>query len=188
VRLQSQDRNRLFATVSGVAAAVLIAVGFVTGIGKPGTKTPPKSATQTTNPNPGKHKHVTTPPSPVTPGIANPGGGAALASAPGGSSVRTNATVVDVISPSTTVGPTGGKTPPPTPPTGPTGTAPTGASGSLLTPVVNLVGHLVTTVGTTVNTAGTGLSGTLPLLTPVTTGVVGGLGNVLTGLGDSLIT
>jgi hypothetical protein len=187
LRQQSQSRNRLFATVSGVAAAVLIAVGFVTGIGKPGSKAQLHSATPPTTP--------TTTPKPVKPNPIKPvpgtntnPGSAALASGSGRSSVRTDATLTDVMPPTSPIGPSGPQKPPPSAPTGPTGPAPTGTSGSLLTPVVNLVGHLVTTVGTTVNTAGTGLSGTLPVLTPVTSGVVGGLGNVLTGLGDSLIT
>ncbi len=97
VRLQSQDRNRLFATVSGVAAAVLIAVGFVTGIGKPGTKSPGVSATGTTLP-PTTTTPTTTPigPPPITP-VIKTGGTAGLASARGGSLVSTKATVVDVV-------------------------------------------------------------------------------------------
>jgi len=198
LRPQSQSRNRLFATVSGVAAAVLIAVGFVTGIGKPGTnKLGPSALTTTPSTDGGAAggKELGSGHNGGGGGGNNGGGnngggnnGGQLTSRSGGSSVRTNATVTDFVPPT---GPIGIGKPNPVAPTTPTpiptGPAPTGATGSLLTPVVNLVGHLVTTVGTTVNTAGTGLSGTLPALTPVTSGVVGGLGNVLTGLGDSLI-
>jgi hypothetical protein len=55
----------------------------------------------------------------------------------------------------------------------------------VLTPVVVLVGHAVTTVGATVITASTGLTVTLPPLSPVT-GLVGNVGGTLAGFGNML--
>ncbi len=72
-------------------------------------------------------------------------------------------------------GGTGTTTPPPA----------TSSTGGLLTPVVTLVGHAVSTVGNTAITAGQGLGVTLPAITPVT-GLVGSLGGTLSGLGPSL--
>jgi hypothetical protein len=187
-------RNRsLFAAVSGAAAALLVAVGVlaqthaptkqnglaagVGGTGTAGTGTPP---VPTTFPLPNPVTSTTS-----TSGTVAPGGAVGLAAFVSGSggpvvSVHTSVpkpvTNPSTINPINPTGPTPGKPATPTP-------APT--SGNVLTPVVTLVGHAVTTVGATATVASSGLGVTLPPITPLTH-LVGSLGGTLSNLGDSL--
>jgi hypothetical protein len=196
-------RNRAFAAVSGVAAALLVAVGFVSH-----AQTSPGSSTRlgtaalgaggaaAVKDHSSKTLHRTTG-TPGTTNLVQPTGGNSPGSG-GGANInvasfteRTGTTsaihtiqpspIVTSTAPGTTVGSK------PTKPSAPTVTAPApSASGNVLTPVVTLVGHTVTTVGNTASTAATGLAVTLPPLSPVTS-IVGSLGGDLTGLGDSLV-
>jgi hypothetical protein len=186
-------RRQMFAAVSGLAAVVLVGVaiaGAITGKPKAGNGTTQASGGTTTTPGTGtsvvKPPVKTKTPTNVIPTTPGSGGssGINLADESSGGPVSTSG---DTISITVTGGKSGGsptvtvKSNPP-PPSGSSG----GSSGGVLTPVVSLLGHVVTTAGTTVYTASVGLEGTLPGLSPVT-GLVGSLGNGLTGLGDSLI-
>jgi hypothetical protein len=188
-------RRQMFAAVSGLAAVVLVGVaiaGAVTGKTKGGNSSVHAGGATTTTGNgtsvgktgKGKTKTPTTVTPPLPGSTVGGGSGINLADESSGGSVVTSG---DTISITVTKGKPGGSptvtvTSNPPPPTGSSG----GSSGGVLTPVVSLLGHVVTTAGTTVYTASVGLEGTLPGLSPVT-GLVGSLGNGLTGLGDSLI-
>ncbi|HWE66177.1 MAG TPA: hypothetical protein VG298_05990 [Acidimicrobiales bacterium] len=193
-------RNRTIAAVSGIAAALLVAVGLITNTGKP-TSSGEHSIGPTTIPNPGGGGNstppVTTPPtgSSTTPGgTAGSTSGSQLASSSGrGSTVHdatgvgATATVVDVITPT---GGNGGGAPVTSPtstttPGSPT-TPATPQAKTILTPVVQLLGQVVQTTGNTVTGASTTLGGVLPPLAPVTS-LLGGLGSTVSGLGTSLI-
>jgi hypothetical protein len=179
-------RNRMIATVSGVAAALLVAVGFVSGTGKPGKTGGQVSAIQpttTTTPT-GPTKTSGGQPSPGSPnptsGVITTPTGIELSAVSGGNSHAAAGTQPDGVT-------GGGHQTPPPPTTKPGTTTPTAPSGSVLSPVVDLVGQVVVTTGNTVSGASTTLTTALPPLAPVTS-VVGGLGGTVTGLGDSLIT
>jgi hypothetical protein len=190
-------RNRTIAAVSGIAAALLVAVGLITNTGKP---TSPKVTTAVPPVGNGPHggqPPVTTPPGGST---STPGGttgassGNQLASSSGRGStihdatgVGATATVVDVINPT---GGNGGGAPVTSPtstttPGSPT-TPATPQAKTILTPVVQLLGQVVQTTGNTVTGASTTLGGVLPPLAPVTS-LLGGLGSTVSGLGTSLI-
>ncbi len=70
-----------------------------------------------------------------------------------------------------------------TTPSTPSATAP---SGTILSPVISLLGHVVVPVGNTVTGLGGTLTTALPPLAPVTS-IVSGLGNTLSLLGNNLI-
>jgi hypothetical protein len=179
-------RNRSFAAVSGVAAAMLIAVGFISSPAKTrntgeqaiggGTTTVPKT--------PPVHTHVVQPtgstvnvPNPsassgidlasVRVGVGNAHGAAAVLA------TATHTATPTPSSPSVVTKPT----------TTPTPTAP---SGSVLSPVVHLVGQVVSTTGNTVTGVSNTLTAALPVAAPVTN-LVGGLGGTLSGLGNRLV-
>jgi hypothetical protein len=186
-------RNRFVATASGVAAALLVAIGLATNTGKSpsnagtvaiGGKTVPQS-----------------PQSPLTktPGFVTPpiGGGVptAFASATGATGIRTAAkTFGGSIGGGSTSGSTGGTKGGGSGGSGGssgggggTGTTPpTSSSGSILTPVVSIVGHVVVSTGAIVTAASSGLGNTVPPITPVTN-VLGGLGGTVAGLGWGIV-
>jgi hypothetical protein len=184
-------RNRAFATASGVAAALLLAVGVISGAGKPAKSNVQNALPPTTVPN-------TTPPSGTTqpsggssggqtsgtPSGSGPGGSALIAelsSNERGQSARTGSAAVLAGHPAGTPTPPTSPTSPSTPSSG--GTSP---SGSVLSPVITLVGQVVVTGGNTVSGVATTLTDVAPPLAPVT-GLVGGLGSTLSGLGNNLI-
>ncbi|HEY1827310.1 MAG TPA: hypothetical protein VGF87_04785 [Acidimicrobiales bacterium] len=184
-------RNRsLFAAVSGAAAALLVAVGVLAqthsptkptgeaiGSGGKGSVTPvtiphgfPLPTTTATTGT------VVTPASGGTVGLADFGNGSSGSTTLVHTTHPLPVTLPSITQPGNQVGVVPGT--PSTP-------APASTSGNVLTPVVTLVGHAVTTVGATASTASLGLGVTLPVITPVT-GVVGSLGGTLSNLGDSL--
>jgi hypothetical protein len=186
-------RNRAFAAVSGVAAALLVVVGIVTHASAPssnlGTAAIGQKTTQITVPNHPGTAPVTTPTGgvPVPPvGVGSGTGGGTnigLAAFNGGTGSIATRTIIGTPGVVTV-------SPPPkstgTTATNPAKPAPTPAApGGALAPVVTLVGHAVTTVGNTATTLGSGLGVTLPGLSPVTD-VVGSLGGGLSSLGDML--
>ncbi len=184
-------RNRtLFAAASGVAAALLVAVGVVAQPPGPTTRGPATNFAiggiggingfgggQTgTNPT-----GTTTPGSTAGNGSAGTSIGLANFTVGGTGGHKTVTPIV--------VGCTGCGTQPIliVPVTTSPGSSPTpaGSSGGLLAPLTQLLGHTVTTVGATASTAATGLTVTLPGLSPVT-GLVGSLGGTLAHLGTDL--
>jgi len=179
-------RNRVIATASGVAAAVLIAIGLVTNVGKVRGGSGPQEAIQTTP----------VPTSGITPLTPTSGGPSpSVVTTPGGVGT-VNARFAGV----TITGPTGGVVTSSSGSTGSSGngsggtggtgtgsgTPPTAPSGTILTPVVSLVGHVVVATGTTVAGASTGLGTTLPPIQPVTN-VLGSVGGTVTGLGWGIV-
>jgi hypothetical protein len=175
-------RNRSFAAVSGVAAALLLAVGFISSPGK--TKnTGEQAAGPTTTPTSPKGTQVTPPPTQTGPGVtsANSSGtsGINLTSARVGGGSAQGAAAVLATKTSTSTSP-----PVVTKPT--TTVAPTAPAGTVLSPVVHLVGQVVSTTGNTVTGVAGTLTTALPVAAPVTN-LVGGLGGTLSGLGNSLI-
>jgi len=179
-------RNRAFATASGVAAALLIAVGFISTSGKTGNSGG-VHAVKTTHPN----GSGTKPSKGNNPGgkVPTSGGGSTPSFAASSGSPR-----IDVAA--DTIGGTGvggggttiGKPPIGTPPTKTTNPSPstTGTSGSVLSPVISLVGQVVVTTGNTVTGVGSTLTTALPPLAPVTN-IVSGLGGTLSDLGNNLV-
>lgn len=206
-RERDTTRYRAIAAVSGVAAAALVVAGIAVGSG-PSSKAPTQSAQgkppggSTTGPTGGA------PGSAPTPAPASSGGAPAGASGTGtpassfasGSGTGTGAaqlasettpaspTVVVEVPPGTTV-----QVVTPAPPggsggSGGSGGTPPGTStggGSVLTPVLVVVGDTVATVGTTVTVASNGLGTALPPVSPVT-GVLGSLGVTVTDLGKEV--
>ena len=190
-------RNRtIFAAVSGAAAVLLIAVGVAA---QPGS-TPKSSGTSGTSSEAigvvgatvGSARGTQPPPQPQ---VTDHNPGTTTGGTTGGGVVIGLASFTPTTGaskgnkPTTTGGQSGTQST--TPHTGGTGggTSPgtgTGTgSGGLLTPVTQLLGHVVTTVGTTASTAAVGLTVTLPGLAPVT-GAVSSVGGLLSQLGDSV--
>ena len=190
-------RNRVIATVSGIAAAFLLAIGVITSP-RTGRPSPGEQASRTTTSTPSTTHH-TTPTHHTTSGSSTtpaPTGGTHT-TAPAGSTTGAGSATIQLAS--DTVG--SGPAPTTVPPTatlppgapgagqpGPGGSqpAPPAATGTVLSPVVHLVGQVVKTTGTTVTGLSGGLGGALPVLSPVTD-LTGGLGSTLSGLGDDLI-
>jgi hypothetical protein len=183
--------NRMVASVSGIAAALLIAVGFISGAAKSGNGNKPVSAIGPTTTTPtgggkpiggsGFKKGVTPAPGPAAPGSSPNSTPVVLSSfTTGGTGTGNHATP-----PTGRSGDGGTGIPTTSPATTPTpATAP---AGTLLSPVINLVGNVVATTGNTVSGVSTTVGTVLPPVAPVT-GLVGGLGGTLSGLGQSLIT
>jgi len=189
-------RNRAFAAMSGTAAALLIAVGLAASVGN----------------QPKVHLHSALPPT-TTPTSGHPVGSQPGAVGGTGSSGTTtsaatgtsgNVAVLTGFSNSGsngsasashgTASPTGGVASAPASssgggapavPTSPASTQPTTGAGDILSPVVNVVGHVVTSTGTTVTGVSTALSNTLPPVAPVTN-LVGSVGGTVVDLGDML--
>jgi hypothetical protein len=187
-------RNRMVATVSGVAAALLIAVGLVSGTGKAGksgvqTASPPTS-TPSGNGKGGSGQSgggISTNPGSGTNPTGGQGSGGNSGEALGRHSAETTGTAA-VLADETvpTPGGGGGHTGPPPVKTAPE-TTQTAPPADVLKPVVQLVGQVVVTTGNTVSGVSTTLGTALPPITPVTS-LVGSVGGTLSGLGDGLIT
>jgi hypothetical protein len=201
-------RYRAIAAVSGVAAAALVVAGIAVGSG-PSSKSPTQSAQgkqpggTSTGPTGGAPGPAGAPTPNSSGGTPAPGGAPAATFASGGgnptaelTSATTPApaspTVVVEVPPGTTV-----EVVPTAPPAGPGGGAggsggsggtPPGTStggGSVLTPLLVVVGDTVATVGTTVTSASGGLGTALPVISPVT-GVLGSLGVTVSDLGHAV--
>jgi hypothetical protein len=185
-------RNRAFATASGVAAALLLAVGLISSTGKPsnsGSQTAVNKTTTTTTPKSSKSSgHPKSNVGPTGRNVPGSGGstpGQALGPTGGSSHVVTTAYTVGGTGGGTVGGGTPGtptKTPTPSNPAPST----TGTSGSVLSPVITLVGQVVVTTGNTVTGVGSTLTTALPPLAPVTN-IVSGLGGTLSDLGNNLV-
>jgi hypothetical protein len=188
---QRQTRRRAMAVLSGAVAALLAAIGAGALAGHP-TQAPSNVAIGNLKlGGPSPFQVPTGHGNPATTGLGSggllPGGGgsgAELAAFNAGThttTVTTGPTVIVVITkpPGTTGG--GGS------PTAPGQPAPatSGGGSDLLTSVVVLVGHVVSTTGSTVTVATDGLGNALPPLSGVT-GLLGNLGGTVTGLGNTL--
>jgi hypothetical protein len=186
-------RNRAYAAVSGVAAALLVVAGIVahtsapssninTAIGSKTTQITVPNAKQSTSTSPIGVGGTPTPPVGVGSGAGGTNIGLADFSGTGSLGTRnvvgTGPGVVTVSPPPKSTGTTSTNPAKPAP-------TPAAAPGGALAPVVTLVGHAVTTVGNTATTLGSGLGVTLPGLSPVTN-AVGSLGGGLSALGDML--
>jgi hypothetical protein len=188
-------RNRFVATASGVAAALLLAVGLATTTtGKaPGSKgtvaiggtvkpSPPSPLTG----NAGFDGNLPTGPGPVglASGTPSSSGISTAAFTTGGTSNGSGSSGSgngSTGSGGTGTGKGGGSG------GGGTGTTPpTSSSGSILTPVVSIVGHVVVSTGALVTATSTGLGNTLPPITPVTN-LLGGVGGTVAGLGWGIV-
>jgi hypothetical protein len=195
-----QRRNRTYAVMSGaVAAALVVAIGISgASTGRTGKTTGVQAAGATgsgSGPITGGHPGGSGTKSAPTPSTVSPGGPsnpATLADTTGGNSSSGGGgggtTIVITIPPpngsngggggggggTSGVG-GGGGNPAPT----------TGTSGTLLAPVIHLVGQVVNTTGGTVTIVATGLGGTLPVLSPVT-GLVGNVSGTLSEVGSAL--
>jgi hypothetical protein len=178
-------RNRAFATASGVAAVLLVAVGLFSTTGKPKTQGTDaiQPTTTTTTPVIGGGGLPIAPP--TTPSKQTTGGDgigpaainlAALTTG-GGSGPKTGPIGPSPVGPIVT-------TPTTVKPSTPSATAP---SGTILSPVVSVLGQVVQGTGNTVAGLGGTLTTALPPLTPVTS-IVSGLGGTLSLLGNNLIT
>jgi hypothetical protein len=196
---RDNTRYRAIAAVSGVAAAALVVVGIAAGTGQP-TKQPTVSAQGPHGSNPigggGSPQGTTpTPGSPgVTPTAAAGGSGsgsgtpvAQLTSAttptspevvvevPAGTTVEVVSTPPAQAAPTGTGSGSGGPPPPPV-----------SGGGSVLTPLLVVVGNTVSTVGATVTATSTDLGHALPVASSVT-GLLGGLGATVVSLGRSVV-
>jgi len=178
-------RNRSFAAMSGAAAALLIAVGLAGSLGntpKPGlhsalSTTPTTTPNQTNGNGPSGSQLPTT--SPAS-GAAAPVQLASF-SVTGSGGSATHGSVVAPATNAATVTHGGAPSTKPTP-TPPVSTAP---APGVLTPVVSLVGHVVSTTGGAVTGLSSSVGTTLPAAAPVTN-IVGAVGGTLIDLGDML--
>jgi hypothetical protein len=195
---RDNTRYRAIAAVSGVAAAALVVVGIAAGTGQP-TKQPTVSAQGPHGSNPigGGGSPQGTTPTPGSPGVtptaaAGSGSGsgtpvAQLTSAttptspevvvevPAGTTVEVVSTPPAQAAPTGTGSGSGGPPPPPV-----------SGGGSVLTPLLVVVGNTVSTVGATVTATSTDLGHALPVASSVT-GLLGGLGATVVSLGRSVV-
>lgn len=188
-------RYRAIAAVSGVAAAALAIAGITSGTGQ--SARPTVSAR---GPGPGSHPSDQNGGRPGALSGATPGVPAAtvpataVAATEGSGTVPSGSEVVLEVPPGTSVavvpaspqapsGAGGGAGAPA--PGSSTAPGPTGGGGSVLSPVLVLVGNTAVTVGTTVTTASEQLGTALPVVSPVT-GVLAGLGATVANFGHGV--